>query len=147
MAEKAVRIEGMFPSGTALPVAQAAPAASSAPASSTILSGSVTTSGTVISIAANKVWYGYFGLSATLTGSAKTAVVTVQTVDGGAVPAPSVDLISMNLVTTALTDSVHGDGRTNYIYIHGGTSGTDISATVTGDPSSLSATAYGYVLA
>lgn len=141
-----VILTGTTPPGTTILVAQGPPPAGSAPSSAMILAGSLTAAGTLITIPANKIWYGFFGLSATLVGSAKTATVTIQTVDGGATPGPSVDIRSINLVTTALVDSTHGDLVGHYVYIYGGTSGTDVTATVTGDPGSLSATAYGYLL-
>lgn len=143
-----VAISGTIPPGSVIPVAQAAPAKSSAPTQANVLAGSVSDPSPIISLISGEIWYGFLQLSATLVGTSKVALITLNTNNGSAVPAPDVDLITLNLATgaAAATDAVTATARTNYMYIYANAD-TDIACNITGDPATVSATAYGYRLA
>lgn len=143
---ESVVLNGLFPPGTALPVAQAAPAESSAPLEADILAGSVVAAGTLLSLNPGDVWYGFFTLSASLVGTNKTATVTIQNTGGTATPSTTLDLLSLSLGTGTATDAVQGDQRSNSMYIRAGVSANDVTVTVAGNPAILSANAYGYLL-
>ena len=146
MAENRVIIEGMVPPGAALPVAQAAPAKSSAPITTNVLAASADGDQTLFSMSAGDIWYGFFTLSGTLVGTSKTAKVTISNLGASCTPAAGTELVALNLATGTSGDSIALSSRTPYLYIYAGNGDNDVHADVTGDPATLSATAYGYLL-
>lgn len=146
MAEMQVSVGGLIPPGSALPVAQAAPAKGSAPLTSNILASSADGDQTLFSMVAGQIWYGFFTLSATLVGTSKVAKVTISNLGGTCTPASGVEMLALNLATGTSGDSIALSARSQYMYIYAGSSDNDVHADVTGDPATLSATAYGYLL-
>lgn len=140
-----IAISGTLPPGTALPVAQAAPAAASAPLVANVLSGSVLDDSTIITIPANRIWYGWIALTASLAGVSQIATITVNTTGATATPANSVDLLGISLQTGVTNVGVVSETRTPYMYIYAGTSAAALDVSIDG-ASSSTATAYGYLL-
>jgi len=149
-AEQTVRIDGSViingTASTAMTVAQVPPAKSGAPTQANVLAGSATGPSGIISLIAGEVWYGYLQLSASLEGATQETLVTINTSNLSAVPAPDVDLVTLNLATGTATDAVTMTARTNYMYIYAN-GDTDLSLNITGDPAVVSGSAYGFRLA
>lgn len=145
MAEMRVTIEGMYPTGTSLPVSITSSVPAVAPPTANILAGSVADDSAIITIPANRTWYGYVTLTGALTGASATSTVTINTTGTGVVPAPSVNLLGMTLVTGTNTDTALLDIRTPYIYVYAGSTSAALDVTIDGAATS-EATAYGYLL-
>lgn len=147
-AEQTVRIESTPANPIFTSTSQVAPAKANAPTQANVLAGSVADPSPIISLISGEIWYGYLQLSASLVGTSKTALITINTNNGSAIPAPAVDLVTLNLATgvAGATDAVTATARTNYLYIYANAD-TDLACNITGDPATVSATAYGFRLA
>jgi len=146
VAELTVRIDGVVPGGSSLPVAQSAPAKSSAPVVTNVLAASAAGDQTLFSLTSGQIWYGFVALTATLTGANKTATITINNLGGSATPNAGTDIAGLTLKTTTATDAIAGETHTPYFYIYAGGSDNDLHVAVSGDPSTVLATAYGYLL-
>lgn len=146
-AEQTVRIESSASMPIFTATSQTSPSSASAPTQANVLAGSVSDPSPIISLISGEIWYGYLQLSASLVGTSKTALITINTNNGSAVPSPAVDLVTLNLATgvAAATDAVTATARTNYLYVYANAD-TDIACNITGDPATVSATAYGFRL-
>lgn len=143
MAEKVVRIEGMWPPGATLPVTQTP--SSTAPLPANIVAGSVLDDSAIITIPANRIWFGSVGLQGALAGASQTSTVTVNTTGTGVMPAPAVDLVALHMATSVTTDAVTADTRTLSIYIYAGSTDATLDVSIDGG-AVISASAYGFLL-
>ena len=145
MAENRVTIEGMYPPGSSLPVAITNASPSAAPSSANILAGSVIDDSAIITIPANRIWYGWISLTAALAGASSTSTVSVNTTGTGVIPADTVNLLALTLSTGTTNDGIALDARTPYIYVYAGSTAATLDVTIDGAATNA-ATAYGFLL-
>lgn len=142
-AELTVRIDGVTAIDGSIPVTTTP--ASTAPASADILAGSVLDDSAIITIPANRIWYGSIGVQGALTGASQTSTITVNTTGTGVIPAPAVDLLALNLATGTATDAVTADTRTLNIWVYAGSTAATLDVSIDGS-GVVSSSAYGYLL-
>jgi len=145
MAEQVVRIEGVAPTLGSIPVTITSTTPSTAPASSSILAGSVIDDSAIITIPANRAWYGWVSLTASLAGASQTSTVSVNTTGTGVIPADTVSLLALTLATGTTNDGIALDMRTPYIYVYAGSTAATLDVSIDGAATNT-ATAYGFLL-
>lgn len=152
MAEMVVRIEGQTPVTTPGGTTSATPVVPSAipalPAAANVVAGTAVTTGTIITIPANRVWYGYVTCSASYHSATQSqAVVGVATTGTGVVPAAAGKIFEIRLSVdgpAAGETAAHDSVVTPFFAVYAG-SGAATIALNTGAAQDVTATAYGWL--
>lgn len=153
MAEMAVRIEGSVPVTTPGGTSSALPVAPSAvpvlPPATNVVAGTAVNTGTIITIPANRTWYGYVNVSASYHSATQSqAVVGVNTTGTGVVPAAAGKILELRLSVAgpaAGETAAYDTMVTPYFAVYAG-SGAATIALNTGAAQDVTAVAYGWLV-
>lgn len=152
MAEMVVKIEGQTPITSPGGTTTAAPVVPSAipalPDSSNVVAGTAVTTGTIITIPADRVWYGYVTCSASFHSATQAqAVVGVATTGAGVVPGAAGKIFEIRLsVDGPAVDeaAAHETVVTPFFAVYAGGEAATIALN-TGAAQDVTATAYGWL--